>query len=258
MNPPGRTIALLLCGVLLGVGIAVALTMGPVPQNPVYHDFADGRPCVGLSNAGNVVSNLPFLAIGIWGWVSIVRMVREGRGYRERWELVAWTLFAGSLIGVAFGSSWYHLRPDNDRLVWDRLPMTLAFMSLFALALGDRFAGRVGKIALGPLVVLGLGSVLFWHLGERRGAGDLRPYGLVQFLPMVWIPILVFLCPASYTGGRDWLAALAWYGAAKLAESGDRWVYGFGEVVSGHTLKHLFAAIGTAILIRTMRRRQPL
>jgi hypothetical protein len=31
----------------------------------------------------------------------------------------------------------------------------------------------------------GLGSVLWWHEGEVRGHGDLRPYALVQFYPLV-------------------------------------------------------------------------
>lgn len=47
-------------------------------------------------------------------------------------------LFAGVLLTSA-GSTWYHLAPTNDSLVWDRLPMTLGFMGLFA---ASRAAGE--------------------------------------------------------------------------------------------------------------------
>ncbi len=102
----------------------------------------------------------------------------------------------------------YHLAPDNNRLVWDRLPMTVAFMGFFASMIGERISVQAGTWLLWPLVWLGFASVLNWHAGERRNAGDLR-------------------------------------------------LYGMGHVVSGHTLKHLAAALGACWLFRMIRYRRP-
>lgn len=258
MERPGNRTKLVLLGLLCLVGIGIAFALDPVPQNPDYHRFADERPGFGVSNVLNVLSNLPFLLIGGWGLVLVYRLGREGpvRRYRAGWERLALALFAVSLLGVAFGSSWYHLAPDSGRLVWDRLPMAVGFMSLVALVLGERIGSSWGRRLLGPLVLLGVGSVLHWHLGEQRGAGDLRLYGLVQFLPMLLIPLLVALFPSPYTRGGGWIVALGWYGLAKGAEALDRAIYAWGVGLSGHTLKHLFAAVGVAWILRMVARRR--
>jgi hypothetical protein len=166
--------------------------------------------------------------------------------------------FAGVLL-TGFGSSYYHLAPDNDRLVWDRLPMTVAFMGLFASMIGERVGVRAGAWLLWPLVWLGVASVFNWHTGEQRDAGDLRLYGFVQFYPLVAIPLLMYLFPARYTRSGDVLVALGWYLLAKVLEVGviDHGIYGAGQFVSGHTLKHLAAALGTFWLFRMVRYRRP-
>ena len=156
-------------------------------------------------------------------------------------------------------AAYYHLAPDNGRLVWDRLPMTLAFMGLFAAMIGERAGVRAGAWLLGPLVWLGFVSVLSWHLGERRGAGDLRLYGFVQFYPLLTIPLLIWLFPARYTHGGYVLVALGWYLLAKGLEVGfvDHAVYDATQFVSGHTLKHLAAAAGAFWLFLMVKYRRP-
>src|SRR5262249_5879452 len=143
-------------------------------------------------------------------------------------------------------SSWYHLNPDNDRLVWDRLPMTVAFMGFFAGMIGERIGVRVGAWLLWPLVWLGIARVYQLHIGEHRDAGDLRLYGFVQFYPLATIPLMMYLFPARYTRSSYVLVALGWYLLAKVLEAGpvDRGIYGMGHLVSGHMLKHLAAAMG--------------
>jgi hypothetical protein len=42
---------------------------------------------------------------------------------------------------------------------------------------------------------------------------------------------------------------------AKVAEVYDREIFGFGHLVSGHTLKHLVAAGGVYLLLRSLERR---
>src|SRR5215831_9883305 len=161
----------------LGLGI-VALgfifCLPPIPQDQSYHAFADDRTMLGVPNLLNVASNLPFLAIGGLGLGVLLQhdAVRPGGpilDHTERPPLLI--LFAGVLL-TGFGSSYYHLAPDNDRLVWDRLPMTVTFMGFFASMIGERMGVRVGAWLLWPLVWLGFASVLKWHFGEQRDAGD--------------------------------------------------------------------------------------
>lgn len=240
--------------------IAVALALPPIAQDPAYHRFADARPLGGIPNGLNVASNVAFLLVGARGLVFVARAgaPRPDGPITERWE--RWSvgvLFAGvALTGV--GSTYYHLAPDNGRLVWDRLPMTLAFMSLLALTLGERIDGRAGRVALPLLLAAGAASVLVWHLGEASGAGDLRAYGLVQFFPMAAVPLMLALFPARYTRGGDLVVALVFYAVAKAAELADAAIFALGGVVSGHTLKHLVAALATWQILRMLERRHRL
>jgi hypothetical protein len=247
----------------LGLGIVmlgIVFCLPPIPQDPNYHAFADGRTMLGVPNFLNVVSNVPFLLVGAFGLWLVLRHDAVGPDgplleRAERWPL--FVLFAGVLL-TAFGSAYYHLAPDNDRLVWDRLPMTIAFMGFFASMIGERIDVRAGTWLLWPLVWLGCASVINWHLTEQRGAGDLRLYGFVVFYPLVTIPLLLWLFPARYTRSGDVIVALGWYLLAKLMEMVmDHAVYNVGHVVSGHTLKHLSAALGAYWLLRRVQRQRP-
>jgi hypothetical protein len=243
------------------VALGAVFWLPPIPQDRGYHAFADDRTMLGVANFLNVISNLPFLAVGVLGLGLLLRrdtvcpggLVREPA---ERWPLLVF--FVGVAL-TAFGSSYYHLAPDNDRLVWDRLPMTVAFMGLFASIIGERIGVRAGTWLLGPLVWLGFASVVNWHMGERRDAGDLRLYGFVQFYPLLGIPLLLWLLPARYTCSGYVLVALGWYVLAKVLETGpvDHGLFDLGRVVSGHTLKHLSAALGAYWLYRMVRDRRP-
>jgi hypothetical protein len=143
---------------------------------------------------------------------------------------------------TAFGSAWYHLAPSDARLVWDRAPMTVAFMALFALVIGDGVSERAGKRMLWPLVIAGLASVAWWHLSEQRGHGDLRPYALVQFLPMALIPLILILFGAGRLRTPLLWVALCAYGLAKLAEQFDAQTLTLTGFISGHSAKHLLSA----------------
>jgi hypothetical protein len=167
-------------------------------------------------------------------------------------------IFFLGIASTSAGSSWYHLAPDNARLVWDRLPMTIAFMALFAAMISERIDLRAGLRWLVPLLLVGLASVLYWHWTEQSGAGDLRPYAAVQFFPLLAIPLLLLLFPARYTRTGDIWVALAWYALAKLFEELDGPIYDLSaRIVSGHTLKHLAAAASAWTFLRMLRRRGP-
>ena len=135
--------------------------------------------------------------------------------------------------------------------------MTVGFMSLLAAMLMERVSLRGGLIALLPLLVLGTASVLYWYATELRGAGDLRLYLMVQFYTLVLVLLLLWLFPARYTRGSDLVIAMGFYVLAKFLEIVDRPIYRLGGIVSGHTLKHLAAAIGIYWIFRMVARRRP-
>jgi hypothetical protein len=231
-----------------------------LPQDPSYHNFADQRTLHGIPHFWNVFSNIPFVVIGVWGlWcltcAPTARFAQVFQESRERWPFLV--LFLGIAL-TGFGSAWYHLQPNNDRLLWDRLPLAAAFMALFAAILGERLGPRIGSLLLFPLVVLGISSVLYWHWTESQGQGDLRLYYLVQFYPLLAIPLLVFLFPPQYTRSGDLFVALGWYVLAKLCEHPwDASIYAANHWLSGHTLKHLLAALGAYWILRMLQLRHP-
>lgn len=236
-------LVLTVCAVL-----AAVLLQPPMPQPLSYHNMADQRTLLGIPNALNVLSNLPFAVIGALGLVAIFK-----RGTRhlfdnpwERWPYAA--LFTGVAL-TSVGSSYYHLAPDNARLVWDRLPMTLGFMGLLAAVLGERVSLRLARRLFVPLLVIGGGSVAYWYWGEVQGAGDLRPYLLVQFGSLLVVVLLLVLYSSRYPGGRYLVAGLAAYAAAKLFEMADAAIFAMGGITSGHTLKHLVAAGGVGCVV---------
>lgn len=234
------------------VTVVALLFFPPLPQLADYHHFADARTFWGIPNALNVLSNLPFLLIGIWGLLAVRRA--SFLGSRER--MPYGVLFAGVAV-TAFGSAYYHLAPDNDRLVWDRLPITLGFMGFFAAVISERVSLRAGRALLWPLVAVGVASVAYWHWTELQGAGDLRWYLLVQLYPLLAIPLLMAWFAPHYTAGRYIILAIALYVVAKGLELADVPVFAALHQVSGHTLKHLAAAGASACLVRMVAVRSP-
>jgi hypothetical protein len=238
----------LLFFVLTIAAIAIALFAPRIEQPQAYHHFADDRPVLGVPNGLNVLSNLAFAVVGAWG----LRVALRGARFSDPRERPAWVaLFTGVLLTAA-GSAWYHLDPNDASLVWDRLPMSVGFMGLFAALIGERVSVPWGVRLLPPLLAVGAASVAWWAWN-----GNLVPYYVVQFYPLAAILLLLALFPARYTRGGDLVIALALYVAAKEAETYDRAIYQALGFVSGHTLKHLLAAAGAAWLAAMLLRRSP-
>lgn len=226
-------------------------------QWPSYHDFADGRSLFGLPNALDVLSNLPFLLVGLLG----LRLVRTPPGptapYRQEWERRGWGILFWGVLLTGFGSGYYHLSPDNTSLFWDRLPMAIVFMAFLSLMVGERLSPMLGERLLLPLLAIGIGSVVYWELSEMLGRGDLRPYLLVQFVPLLLLPLLLLLYRSPYSHGRCYLYLFICYGLAKVLEIYDRQVFSLtGEAASGHSLKHLAAAVASFCLYRMLSQRR--
>lgn len=237
--------------------VAAAVLLPAMPQPLSYHEFADCRTVLGLANFFNVVSNLPFLLAGGWG----LALVFQGAGsfLDPREQLPYLVFFLGALL-TCFGSAYYHLAPDNTRLVWDRLPMTLGFAGLVAAAVAERLDSRLGLRSLWPLLALGLFTVLYWYATERAGAGNVMPYGVYQGWSVLAIVLVLLLFPASrYSHGRLLAWAAIWYGLAKVFETFDLQIFRLlGGTLSGHSIKHVLAAIAVFAIVWQLRLRQPL
>lgn len=229
---------------------AITLQLSPATQDPSYHLFADARRLFGIPNFADTVSNIAFVLAGAFG---LTRVFGKAEGTfetgRERWPYGF--IFGGSVL-VGMGSAYYHLGPDDISLFWDRLPMTVVFMAIFASVVMERLDRDAGLVALPFLLSLGVASAVWWHL-----TGDLRPYVMVQFFPLLLIPALLLLLPSRYrNGGHLWYVLLL-YAGAKGAEVLDRPVFESLGIVSGHTAKHLLAAGAIVVLARMVQGRGP-
>jgi len=247
--------AWLFLAVAVALGIA-ALLFPQMDLPPSYHHFADQRGWLGIPNFGNVASNVAYLAAGLWGLSFLAR-----KSNRERFvdPLESWPylfVFFGLLL-TAFGSSYYHLAPDNDRLVWDRLPMTIVFMPFVAALIAERLSVKLGLWLLPILTVTGIASVLQWHQSVQRGAGDLRFFGAVQLYAVVAI-FIALLLPTLYTRNSDLLTVAGLYMIAKVCEVADKHIFSLGHGVSGHTLKHLASGAAGFWILRMLQKRQPI
>ena len=210
----------------------------------------------GIANCLNVVSNLPFLVVGLAGLIFVLRAAWHQQSVFvagvEKWPYV---FCFGGVALAAFGSGYFHLAPDGARLMWDRLPITLVFMSLLAATIVERISARTGVLLLLPLLLTGILSAVFWRWSVLQGAENVVPYAIVQYGSILAIAAMALTLPSRYTHGTDIWSVIGCYAAAKLAEVLDAPVYALGQVVSGHTLKHLIAACAAWWLLRMLKLR---
>ena len=197
--------------------VSLLIWAPPLHQNVSYHDFADRRTILDIPDFWDVISNALFLVVGLMGLLS----------FRDQASRI---LFFG-VFCTSLGSAYYHLAPDNARLFWDRLPMTVAFMALLAIAINQR------KLAV-PFVLLGIGSVIWWRMTD-----NLWPYGLVQFGTMAALLVI-----AAKSEPGLWPVFIS-YGLSKISEHFDQQIYSLSPL-SGHTIKHLLAGIASLCIYR--------
>ena len=231
---------------------ALLLLHGPVAQLPHYHEFADQSTWLGIPHAGDVLSNLLFALVALWGMVRLWPSRYHPALYLGRY---GYSLFLISLLLTALGSAYYHLAPSDARLVWDRLPIALACAGLLAAARAENLPRENGKVGTFLLAVCAIVSVDWWRITSENGAGDLRPYLLMQLLPMILIPMWHVIYRAPQEDRATYAAAIACYVAAKLAELGDHAIYALNGLISGHTIKHLLAALAAGIIVNGLVRR---
>ncbi|HSE50208.1 MAG TPA: hypothetical protein VLA96_13460 [Terriglobales bacterium] len=247
-----------LLAVFTGIAIVATALAPRIPQPQGYHGFADERALLGIPYALNVLSNVPFLLVGAcglwWMWGSASPTSERFRDRRER--VPAAVLFAG-LVTTAFGSAYYHLDPNNQTLVFDRLGMIPGFMAILPLAVAERVSAKWGARLTAPMLALGVASVLLWDWSERVGAGDLRFYGFLQGYAFVATAGVLLFTKPRYDRQMGWVYAIGCYGLAKVLELFDVGCYAAtGHAVSGHSLKHVAAALGGWFVLRMMQKRR--
>lgn len=232
--------------VVVLAAIGGMLLHGPIAQLAHYHAFADSRPGFGIGNAADVLSNLGFLLVGANGLWRLVPRAGDP-ALAPGWP--GYALFLVALVLIAFGSAWYHLAPDDSRLVWDRLPIALACAGLLAGVAAETAGASARRWAV-RLALVAAVSVAWWH-----ATGDLRPYLLLQGLPLLLVPLWQAIHRAPVADRRAFGLALALYALAKLAELNDHALFETLGWISGHTLKHLLAGLAAAIVTARLARR---
>lgn len=234
--------------------LGTLIVHGPIAQPANYHAFADPDHLLGIPNASDVLSNLGFAIVGLWG---IVKLWPQRHHPRLQPARPGYALFLVGLTLTALGSGYYHLAPDNARLIWDRLPIALACAGLLAGVWSETALPRKHVPATTALLALySLASVLWWSFTEQQGHGDLRPYLLLQILPIMLIPLWQTIYRSATADRLAFAAALLLYVFAKLAEIYDLALYNTTDMlISGHTLKHLLATAAAAVLVGRLIKR---
>ena len=232
-----KRLGFILLGIIGIIAILGFALSSPIKQNEDYHNFSDTLTIGGISNFWNVISNFPFLIVGLFGILRLKKM--------DRVNLQFLTFFLG-ISFVAIGSGYYHLNPNSNTLVWDRLPMTIAFTALMSIVISEFINYKKGKLLLFPLLLLGIISIVYWVK-----LGDLRLYALIQFYPILAIPIILILFKSEKVSTRGFWLLLITYIIAKLFETYDFEIHKSLKLLSGHSLKHLSASVGVYLLINS-------
>jgi len=259
--------------------ISIIIYFGFVPdikQDQAYHNFADQRSYYGVSNYSNVITNVVFFVVGMWGIIELYLITNRSYFLNDRYELfknfIMQLIFFLSVAFTCTGSAYYHIMPNNSTLVWDRLPMSVAFMSLLCIILENHKTIPNNIFTKLLFISVGVASVFWWSIYD-----DLKPYILVQFGSILCVLVLLWnkramlmnrsklikiFCGFGIFGGTDvdhrvrtfdnfenkyyYLAiGIFWYIVAKFLEFFDVAVFEYtNNTISGHALKHITSGIG--------------
>ena len=245
-------------GLLVALATAVVIAcLGPaVAQYADYHAFADQRTLWGLPFAMDVLSNQPFALLGVWGLVRL-RTTHTPPARRAGFAALVpcdaqrplAALFFSGLLLTALCSAYYHLQPNDAGLAVDRMGMLAAFAGLLGLAAADRISARTGQWTAAAVLALGPIAVGVWAI-----TGNLLPWSVLQGGGMVLVVCLALRRPLVGAWGVPLAAVIAWYALAKLLELGDHQVLAMAHgFISGHTLKHIAAAMAAWPVIAVMQ-----
>ncbi len=241
--------------VLFCVVIVILFRASPISQDKSYHQFSDTRALFGVPHFANIASNFLLIILAIWGIAFL--FFSKPLFFHYPKERNVWMIFFGGSIFAGLGSMFYHWNPSNISLAVDRLFLSIVFMTFFSLMIIERIDFRVGLRLFPWLILAGVSSVLYWIFTESLSQGDLRPYIIIQFFPLLAIPLILLFFPASYRGQKWLWASLASYVVGKVFELTDRKTLEFFQgQLSGHTLKHFFLGVSLFFIIIYLKNRK--
>ncbi|CAJ2675212.1 unnamed protein product [Trifolium pratense] len=208
-----------------------------IPRSPNYHQFADMRNLLGVPNTLNVITNFPFLVVGVLGLI----LALEGGFFTisSQAEISTWILFYAGILGVAFGSVYYHMKPDNNRVLWDTLPMMVAYSSLFSSLVVERIGQRIGLGCMCALLFAAFTCIVYERIYD-----DIRLCLMFQLILPLAIAAVAYMYPSNYTHSTYWFSSIGIYLLAKLEAVSDKKLYRANNyVISGHSLEHVCLAL---------------
>ncbi len=217
----------------------------PEMDSNTYFNFADHRNILGIPNALNVLTNIFFFISGFIG----IKLSFKNRNRINKFQFTNYLLFSLAILFTSFGSSYFHLSPNSETLIWDRLPMSVAFSSLISMIIADRLSSKSGAWVLAILIPYGLFTVL----GYGYHFISIRPYIFLQFGSILFVGLIIaFLKEEKISNSALW-ACLGFYTIAKIFEFLDSFVFDLTSIISGHSLKHFFAFLAVHKIIMTLR-----
>lgn len=236
------------------------LLKGPLPQEQKYHLFFDNRQFLGIPNFLNVISNLFLLFPGISGLKYLKNLSCQRDKFSHLQEKKAYQFAFLGFIFSAFASAYYHLKPDDARLFFDRLAMTLVFTSLLSAIIMERIKVKNPQKLLFILNSAGFLSIIYWRFSFHKiPHGDLRFYALCQYYSLfIALPFLFYFFPKTYTHNKYLWQALALYLLAKFFEIADPYFGLMANFISGHTFKHLLAGLAGWKIVDYLKKRRKL
>ncbi|MBL78911.1 MAG: alkaline phytoceramidase [Nitrosomonadaceae bacterium] len=239
--------------------VIASIIMPPTAQETQYHQFVDQRSYFGIPNFLNVVSNIFIFLAGLIGFIFLLcsnkfLIHKTFIHFSERWSYII--LFLNVLV-AGITSAYYHLEPDNARLMWDRIPIAIGIVTFLSITLMERISINFGLILLPILTIFGIGSVIYWYCGEQYGLGNLNYYIVIQFYSILAIAILGKYFSSIYTRSNDVYIVVILYAIAKLVEILDYEIYSLGQVISGHTVKHLIIGLAIFWITYSLYKRRP-
>ena len=248
---PVRLVPWLLFPLFVLAALLVERSFAPLPQALDYHAFADTRSLASVPNFMDVVSNLAIIIPAIAG---LGLALSRGGVFFTLSERVFALIFFAALATTAVGSTWYHLAPNDERLLFDRLPLALAFTAYISWLIVERIRPHPGGIAmLLPWLATGPGCVLWWYAGPA--GDDLRLYLLLYGTILTLAPWLMLLRTPYDLKSRHWAAYFAFV-LAMICDRLDHVIHAaLGGNLSGHTFKHLLAGVAVFLLAGMLAQR---
>lgn len=236
----------------------IAYVMDPIPQSLAYHDFADKRVFFKIPYAVDVLSSLGFTLVG---FITLYQLLEVPASFKNNFlSLAEYRIYKFFFLMIALtgiGSAYYHYNPNNQTLFWDRLPLSMAMMSIFGAIFLERVNFERGGWLAILFILIGAFSTIHWQLTEYHSEGDLRLYGLVQALPIVFIPLFLILYPSKFDGTKYLFIAILALIFARIGEANDHRIFTSTKMfISGHNLKHLFGMLAVYYVGKYIKKRK--